>query len=97
MGYGEGESVDVEMHDRSHMRLRKLHDGYSPTDKLGALRILGETALRKELLTGMIYINEEKPDFLTQLEMVDQPLAHLGQDKTLPSREALAEIMAKLT
>ncbi len=97
VGYGEGESVDVEMHDRSHMRLRKLHDGYSPTDKLGALRILGETALRKELLTGMIYINEEKPDFLTQLEMVDQPLAHLGQDKTLPSREALAEIMAELT
>ena len=95
--YGEGESIDVEMHDQSHMRLRKLHEGYSPTDKLAALRILAETTSRQELLTGMIYINEEQPDFLTQLEMVDQPLAHLGPDKTLPGPEVLEEVMAGLT
>ena len=49
-----------------------------------------------EFLTGLIYINEEKPDFLTQLNMVDAPLATLPQELTQPSEADLKEIMAEL-
>jgi 2-oxoglutarate ferredoxin oxidoreductase subunit beta len=49
-----------------------------------------------EFLTGLIYVNEEKPDFLSQLNMVDAPLATLPQEMTQPSPEALNAIMAEL-
>jgi 2-oxoglutarate ferredoxin oxidoreductase subunit beta len=49
-----------------------------------------------EFLTGLIYVNEQKPDFLTQLQMVDDPLATLPQERTQPSPEDLKEIMAEL-
>ena len=94
--YEEGESVDVSLHDGSHLTLRKLHHGYSPTDKIGALRMLTEATEQRELLTGLVYINEEGDDFISQLNTVDRPLATLTQEETQPSREALQEIMESL-
>ena len=94
--YGEGQSVDVELHDGSHLRLRKLHRGYSPTDKIGALRMLSEVAEQQELLTGLVYVDEEGPDFLTNLNMVDRPLSTLTPAETQPGPEALQEIMESL-
>jgi 2-oxoglutarate ferredoxin oxidoreductase subunit beta len=49
-----------------------------------------------EFLTGLIYINEQKPDFLTLLNMTDDPLATLPQERTQPTAEDLKEIMAEL-
>ena len=49
-----------------------------------------------EFLTGLIYVNEEKPDFLTQLNMVDEPLATLPQERVQPSPEDLQKIMQEL-
>ena len=94
--FEEGESVDVSLHDGSHLKLRKLHQGYSPTDKIGALRMLTEATDQRELLTGLVYINEEGDDFISQLNTVDRPLATLTQEETQPSREALQEIMESL-
>ena len=44
-----------------------------------------------EFLTGLIYINEEKPDFLTLLNMTDAPLATLPQETVQPSADDLQE------
>jgi 2-oxoglutarate/2-oxoacid ferredoxin oxidoreductase subunit beta len=49
-----------------------------------------------EFLTGLIYINEQKPDFLSLLNIADDPLATLPQERTQPSEQALKEIMAEL-
>src|ERR1700742_3086140 len=35
--YDPGTTHDVKMHDGSHMRLRKLHEDYDPTDPIGAV------------------------------------------------------------
>jgi len=94
--YEEGESVDVALHDGSRLTLRKLHEGYSPTDKIGALRMLTEATEQRELLTGLVYINEKADDFISQLNTVDHPLATLPQEETQPSPEALQEIMESL-
>jgi len=94
--YKEGEVKDVEMHDGSHIRLRKTDKDYNPTNKSEALNMLRHCYDSGEFLTGLIYINEEKPDFLTQLGMVDEPLATLPQERTQPSPEDLKEIMAEL-
>jgi len=94
--YKEGEVKDVEMHDGSHIRLRKAGHDVDPTNKTEALTMLKRCYDSGEFLTGLIYVNEEKPDFLTQLQMVNEPLATLPQERTQPSPEDLKEIMAEL-
>src|SRR5436309_2016998 len=38
--YDPGTTMDVTMHDGSHLRLRKLNEDYDPTDKVGAVNSL---------------------------------------------------------
>ena len=83
------------MHDGSKLLLRKLEEDYDPTDKIGALKRLAETARRGEFATGLIYIEPDRDDFLMQLNVVDEPLASLPLERVRPSREALEEIMER--
>jgi 2-oxoglutarate ferredoxin oxidoreductase subunit beta len=76
--------------------LKKLEDSYDPTDKITALRRLHETARRGEFATGIVYIEPDRDDFLTQLNVVDEPLATLPLDRVRPGPEALEEIMEGL-
>ncbi len=92
-----GEVQEVEMHDGSKLRLKALRADYDPTNKLKAVELLHDSREKQEFLTGLIYINEKTPDFLTQLNMVDEPLATLPDSKTRPGREALDAIMKELT
>jgi 2-oxoglutarate ferredoxin oxidoreductase subunit beta len=81
------------MHDGSQLRLRKLHEDYDPTHKANAIKMLTEVHDKGEVLTGVFYVDTQKPDFTTLLNMVDEPLATLSQERTRPGREVLAEIM----
>jgi 2-oxoglutarate/2-oxoacid ferredoxin oxidoreductase subunit beta len=91
--YDPGTTFDVRMHDGSHMRLRKLHEGYDPTDKAESLKTLMTAQDKGEVLTGVFYINTQKPHFTELLHMVDDPLATLPQERVRPSRESLEQIM----
>ena len=57
------------------------------------LKMLMEVHEKGEVLTGIFYVDTQKPDFGTLLNMVDEPLATLPQERTRPGREVLAEIM----
>jgi len=94
--YKEGEVKEVEMHDGSHIRLRKTDHDFDPTNKAQALNMLRHCTESGEFLTGLIYVNEEKPDFLTQLNMVEEPLATLPQERVQPSPADLQKIMQEL-
>ena len=63
---------------------------------IGALKRLHETARRGEFATGLIYIEPDRDDFITQLNVVDEPLARLPLERVRPGREALEEIMEGL-
>jgi 2-oxoglutarate ferredoxin oxidoreductase subunit beta len=91
--YDPDSTIEVRMHDGSHLRLRKLHEGYDPTDKAGAIKMLTEIHDKGEVLTGVFYVDTQKPDFTVLLNLVDEPLATLPQERTRPGREVLAEIM----
>jgi 2-oxoglutarate ferredoxin oxidoreductase subunit beta len=91
--YDPDSTIEVRMHDGSHLRLRKLHEGYDPTDKAGAVKMLTEVHDKGEVLTGVFYVDTQKPDFTVLLNLVDEPLATLPQERTRPGREVLAEIM----
>jgi 2-oxoglutarate ferredoxin oxidoreductase subunit beta len=94
--YDSGQVYDVQMHDGSSLRLRKLHEDYDPTNKANAVRTLMEAEQNNEVLTGVFYINTEKPTFTDLLNLVDEPLATLPESLTRPPKEALDKLMANL-
>jgi 2-oxoglutarate ferredoxin oxidoreductase subunit beta len=94
--YEPGTTTEVQMHDGSRLYLKKVAADYDPTDKLAAVRLLQETAQRGEFATGVLYVEPRKPDFLTMLNLVEEPLATLPLDRVRPSRAALDEVMESL-
>jgi 2-oxoglutarate ferredoxin oxidoreductase subunit beta len=94
--YDSGAVYDVEMHDGSSLHLRKLQEDYDPTDKANAVRTLMEAHDKNEVLTGVFYIDTQKPTFIDQLNVVDEPLATLPESLTRPPKSALDSLMANL-
>jgi 2-oxoglutarate ferredoxin oxidoreductase subunit beta len=94
--YSSGEVFEVEMHDGSSLRLRKLLEDYDPTDKPNAVRTLMEAHDNDEILTGVFYIDTEKPTFIDRLGLVDQPLGTLPESMTRPPKSALDALMNAL-
>ncbi len=94
--YDSGQVYDVEMHDGSSLRLRKLLEDYDPTDKANAVRTLMEAHDKDEILTGVFYIDTQKPTFIDQLGIVDAPLATLPESLVRPPRSALDSLMKNL-
>ena len=94
--YASGEIYDVQMHDGSSLRLRKLHEDYDPTDRANAVRTLLEAEANNEILTGVFYIDTKKPTFTDLLNMVDEPLATLPESMVRPPKSVLDRLMANL-
>ena len=94
--YDAGTTYDVTMHDGSSLRLRKLHEDYDPTDRALAVNTMMEAHEKGEVLTGVFYIDTQKPAFTDLLNMVDEPLATLPQERTRPGKQVLADIMSRL-
>ena len=94
--YDSGQVYEVQMHDGSSLRLRKLQEDYDPTDRANAVKTLMEAEANNEVLTGVFYINTEKPTFTDLLNMVDEPLATLPESLTRPPKAALDQLMMAL-
>jgi 2-oxoglutarate ferredoxin oxidoreductase subunit beta len=91
--YDPGTTVDLTMHDGSHLRLRKLAEDYDPTDKLLAIKTLTEAHHKGETLTGIFYIEPNKPTFMDLLHVTDEPLATLPAEAVRPPKAVLDEVM----
>jgi 2-oxoglutarate/2-oxoacid ferredoxin oxidoreductase subunit beta len=89
----EGETRTVEMFDGSTLVLRKLGTDYDPTSRMRAVTVLHEAAERQEVVTGILYVDPSRPNFMDGLELVKTPLATLPESRVRPSREVLAQIV----
>ncbi len=94
--YAPGEMQVVEMHDGSHIQLRKLEEDYDPTEKMGALHRLMWAQEKQEFITGLIYYDGERESLAEASNLTETPLAHLTAEKIRPSADSLEEIMAGL-
>ncbi len=92
----EGAVRDVELHDGSLLRIKKLGREHDPTNKMEAIRLIHESAKSGEVLTGILYIDNAREDFIDLLNLGETPLAHLPESKTRPPRSALEAIMEEL-
>ncbi|MDX2154229.1 MAG: 2-oxoacid:ferredoxin oxidoreductase subunit beta [Bryobacteraceae bacterium] len=94
--YPEGEVRDVELHDGSTLRLKKMGRDYDPTDRLQALRLIHESQGTGEVLTGVLYVEPNRPTFIDMLQVIDEPLATLPRERTVPPPAVLDQIMEEL-
>jgi 2-oxoglutarate ferredoxin oxidoreductase subunit beta len=94
--YDPGTTINVQMHDGSHLRLRKLHESYDPTDRVAAMSSLMIAHAKGEVLTGVFYVDTLKPSFTELLNLVDEPLGTLPEERVRPGREVLDDVMQRL-
>jgi 2-oxoglutarate ferredoxin oxidoreductase subunit beta len=89
-----GQSTRVKLHDGSWIVLRALHhQEHDVTDRGSALQVVEKSHRNNEFLTGLLYLDAKRSDFLTDLGMVDTPLALLSQESLRPKPEILKKIM----
>ncbi|HUH12757.1 MAG TPA: 2-oxoacid:ferredoxin oxidoreductase subunit beta [Longimicrobiales bacterium] len=93
--YAPGAARDVRMHDGSVMRLRKVAEGYDPTDRDGAYAYIRARQRAGEVSTGLLFVEPDAADMHEVLETVDAPLATLPHDALCPGSRALDELQER--
>ena len=94
--YAPGTVTEVEQHDGSVLRLRKLDEAYDPSDKAGALAHIQEHHAAGEIVTGLLYFDPTPGDLHHGLNTVKAPLASLADGELCPGPAVLAKINAGL-
>jgi len=94
--YDPGTTLEVEMHDGSRLRLRKIEEDYDPTDRVRAVTRLNEAKKDGAMLTGVLFVDPDAPTFLDMLHLTDYPLATLPESVVRPGREVLEQVMEEL-
>ncbi len=91
--YAEGELIEVDMHDGSTIRLKKVDQDHDPRNRASAINTLEKAQRENLFMTGLIYYEEPRPTFDETLHLVDTPLSHLQDAQLRPSQDALASLM----
>ena len=94
--YEAGDIIDVEMHDGSFVRLKKLDNDHDPRNKRMALDVLEQSMREQIFSTGLIYYEEPRPTLADTEELVATPLAQLDEAQLRPSEAALDGVMRQL-
>ena len=94
--YEPGASEIIEMHDGSSIRLRKLDASHDVHDRAGALAAIHRHAAAGEIVTGLLYIDEEAEDLHARLNTVPQALNTLDTADLCPGSAMLDKINAGL-
>jgi 2-oxoglutarate ferredoxin oxidoreductase subunit beta len=91
--YSEGSTTDVELHDGSHLRLRKLGREHNPQDRLEALRVIDDGRRSGEVVTGLLYVNPSALDLCTREHLPTTPLRDFGEAELRLTRDQFGSLM----
>jgi len=90
--YAAGEVMEVELHDGSHIALKKADDDLNPRDRGQVLDYLSSHEAENQVVTGLLYVDDEKPDMWALNKLPKQPLNTMEYDKLAPGAAALEEL-----
>jgi len=94
--YTESDIIDVEMHDGSFIRVKKLENDHDPRNRRQAMDVL-ERSMREQIFsTGLIYYEEPRPTRADTEDLVERPLAQLDAADLRPPKQALDKVMQGL-
>jgi 2-oxoglutarate ferredoxin oxidoreductase subunit beta len=91
-----GEVIELPQADGSTMRLRKLHEGYDPTDRRRALDHIQAMESHGEIATGLLYLNADAADLHAAINTVPRALNGLTEAELCPGAAVLDRINAGL-
>lgn len=94
--YESGSVNDLVMHDGSKIRLHKLAKDWDPLDRFSAINAVQRAKRDGEILTGLLYINEDSTDLHSVLKTTARPLNSLSEAELCPGSEALAALNRSL-
>lgn len=90
--YEAGSVKDLTMHDGSVIHLNKLQKDWDPTDRLSAANAVRYAKRRGEILTGLLYINENSTDLHGLIDTTERPLNSLTEGDVCPGNSVLESI-----
>ncbi len=93
--YNEGEAMQVELHDGSHIVLRKIDKDFNPTDRISAMSNLQKNNAAGEITTGLLYVDESQAEMHELNNTSSTPLVDLPYDKVCPGNDMLQKIQAR--
>ncbi len=91
--YEAGSGIEVTLPDGGVLHLAKLGSDHDPRDLEGAKDLLSQAKAKHKFLTGILYIDEHRPNLIEGLRMCDEPVGTLPQSVLRPGREALEAVM----
>jgi 2-oxoglutarate ferredoxin oxidoreductase subunit beta len=91
-----GEDETVALHDGSVIRLHKLTDEHGRRDISAATALLERHRAHGEIVTGLIYLNDEAINLHQRLQMTQTPLNALLEPDLCPGSKALEAVNASL-
>jgi 2-oxoglutarate ferredoxin oxidoreductase subunit beta len=87
--------MPVALHDGSRIMLRKLDKDYDPTSRARAFKYLRERFNAGEIVTGLLYINDERKEMHDLMGNVDTPFAELPMESLRPAKGELENILRR--
>lgn len=94
VAYAPGSAEDVTMPDGSTLRLRKLREDYDPRNRVTAMDTLMRMNAQGEIVTGLLFLDDDPSDCHEILDTVEVPLAALGEAELCPGSERLEDVNA---
>jgi 2-oxoglutarate/2-oxoacid ferredoxin oxidoreductase subunit beta len=90
--YEPGTVTTIEQHDGSILKLSKIDPSYDPHDKAKAMAYLQERHSKGEVVTGLLYIEDDAEDIHRHLNTVETPLNRLSEKELCPGSAKLASV-----
>jgi 2-oxoglutarate/2-oxoacid ferredoxin oxidoreductase subunit beta len=87
--YEPGSVEVVTQHDGSVLRLRKVATDYDLHNRVAAISYVQERQAAGEVVTGLLYLEQESKDLHDYLNTVEKPFNALDDSELVPGREAL--------
>lgn len=94
--YAEGTVKRVKMHDGSMIQLHKLEQAWDPQDRISAINAIQHARAKNEILTGLLYIDEESKDLHHMINTSDKPLNAMVEQELCPGNAELVDLNQSL-
>jgi len=94
--YEAGSINDLVMHDGTTIRLHKLAKDWDPFDRNSAMNAIHHAKQKGEILTGLLYMDNDSTDLHEMIRTTERPLNSLMKDDLCPGSDALAKLNASL-
>jgi 2-oxoglutarate/2-oxoacid ferredoxin oxidoreductase subunit beta len=89
---GQNGAVNVTMHDGSVIRFKGVPPNYDPTDRVKVTAYLEEHHGQGEVVTGLLFVDENVPDLHEMNQSADVPLTRIPYGKLCPGSAALDKL-----